>query len=231
VLLLLLLILYPYVGSGEAGQLFIVAIYIAIPLSAIYATSYSRPGMLASLVLGLPLILAGVDFALGTNLVPQIARDVVSIVFFAFASLVALVHIIRQKRIEADTLYGAVCVYLMLGLTWFVLYSFIHHLDPGAFYCGADQNLNGIIDSADLLYFSFVTLTTLGYGDITPVSANVRSLSFLEAATGTLYSAILIARLVGLYTAQFNADKEVSQMARLADQDRLGANSTRDQST
>ncbi len=215
-LLILLLILYPYVGQGGAGRIFIVALYMTIPLAGMYAVSFSRPGLVVLLILGIPLVLTGIDIIFGADLISMTIGYISGIAFYAVSSVIILVHIIRDKRIQADTLYGAVCVYLMLGLTWYMIYSFFEHINPGSFYCGDAQNLNGVLDGADLLYFSFVTLTTLGYGDITPVTEQVRSLSFLEAATGTLYSAILVARLVGLYTAQFQVDHAVAEKAEEA---------------
>jgi hypothetical protein len=70
---------------------------------------------------------------------------------------------------------------------------------PGSFYVSSAQNLDHMINWSDLMFFSFVTLTTLGYGDITPVTSAARSLAVIEAVFGVLYNAILIARLVGLY--------------------------------
>jgi len=211
--LILLLVLYPYVGEGDAGKLFILALYIAIPISGIYAVSFSRPGLFIASFLAIPLVMSGIDLTFETHIISSIIGHISGVVFYAFSSIVILVHIIRERRIQADTLYGAVCVYLMLGLTWFMVYRLAEHVSPGSFYCGDAQNIDGIIDGTDLRYYSFVTLTTLGYGDITPITAQVRSAAFLEAATGTLFTTILIARLVGLYTAQFQADREVKKVA------------------
>lgn len=225
-LLILLLILYPYVGHGGAGRVFIAILYITIPLSGIYAVSFSRRGLVISLILGIPFVLSGIDIFVGADVISPIISHISGIAFYAVSSVIILAHIIREKRIQADTLYGAVCVYLMFGLTWYLIYSFVEQLNPGSFYCGDAQNINGVLDGADLLYFSFVTLTTLGYGDITPVTAQVRSLSFLEAAAGTLYSAILVARLVGLYTAQFQVDPAVAEKAEEAARDNKSGSNT-----
>ena len=105
----------------------------------------------------------------------------------------------EESKITADTLYGVVCVYLLSGLTWSSLYTLIEVAQPGSFYVSSAQNMDQVINWSDLLFFSFATLTTLGYGDITPVTSVARSLALLEAVFGVLYNAILIARLVGLY--------------------------------
>ena len=88
--------------------------------------------------------------------------------------------------------------FFLIGIVWALLYSIVGTLDPQAFSHSGDT-----IDLFDsIFYFSFTTLTTLGYGDITPISDLARTLANLEAVVGTMYPAIYIARLVSLYTAQ-----------------------------
>ena len=75
-------------------------------------------------------------------------------------------------------------------------------MEPGSFYVGEAQNPTGYFGPGDLLYFSYVTLTTLGYGDITPVSSIARSLAVLEAALGVMFMAVVIGRVVGIYASK-----------------------------
>jgi hypothetical protein len=110
---------------------------------------------------------------------------------------------LKKGPITAYRIQGAIAVYLLLGLAWAHTYDLIEYLSPGAF-------TGTITDSARFsswMYFSFVTLATLGYGDITPMHPVARSLAVAEAITGQLYLAILIARLVSqeLY---YRASKE-----------------------
>ncbi len=86
-----------------------------------------------------------------------------------------------------------------MGLTWVSCYFLIYMLQPEAFLVDQAHNPDGIFQFVDFVYFSFVTLTTLGCGEITPVSAQARSLAMMEAVSGVLYIAVLVARLVGLY--------------------------------
>ena len=112
------------------------------------------------------------------------------LLFFA----VVLVQTLRSGPITLHRIQGAVAAYLLLGVLWAYAYALVEALRPGAF--------SGPISGADgpraLLYFSFVTLTTTGYGDVLPVRPAARSLANLEAVTGTLFVAILVARLVSL---------------------------------
>ena len=107
---------------------------------------------------------------------------------------------VRQARaVTADHLSTAASIYLLLAALWYNLFKAIQAIHPASF----QQTVTGAaIPRADLLYFSLATLTTLGYGDIVPVGAEVRMLAALEAAVGLLYVAITIAQLVSAYKPQ-----------------------------
>ncbi len=109
--------------------------------------------------------------------------------------------IMRSNSVTLELILGAVNVYLMAGIGFAFAYGLIEHLQPGSF-TGLEQQLNAAVDVLPFLYFSFVTLTTLGYGDITPLTSFATTASYLEAIFGQLYLAIMVARLVGLYIAK-----------------------------
>ncbi len=111
----------------------------------------------------------------------------------------ALRQILFAKEIDANRLYGAVCVYLMLGVIWALLYGTLERLDPSAF--SGSLSVGSEEGNLEWLYYSFVTLTTLGYGDILPVSATARALAYSQAVVGVFYMAMLVAALVGSYAA------------------------------
>jgi ion channel len=113
-------------------------------------------------------------------------------------SLVALCYVVmtlvlRPGRISRRRIEGAIAVYLLLGFTWAQAYELVTLWHPGAFAGAVDAS-----GSQPWTYYSFVTLTTMGYGDIMPVHPLARALAVLEALTGQLYLAILLARLVSL---------------------------------
>jgi len=114
---------------------------------------------------------------------------IASIILFC---VVLIAHVLKKGPITFRRIQGAIAVYLLLGLAWANAYKMIEHFIPGSF-SGA---LTDIGRFTSWVYFSFVTLATLGYGDIAPVSPVARSLAAAEAITGQLYLAILIARLV-----------------------------------
>jgi hypothetical protein len=116
--------------------------------------------------------------------------------FFAFITISIFVEVMRTSEFMADTLSGAVSVYLLIGIVFGQLYDLVETLHPGSFAAG-------FLEAGDspgwtlLIFYSFMTLTTVGYGDITPATDATRSLAILEGAIGVLYVAILIARLIG----------------------------------
>jgi hypothetical protein len=118
--------------------------------------------------------------------------------FFLVTTVTMFTDLVRCEKVTSNTIYEGITVYLLLGLTWFALYNIAELLHPGSFR-GLSQTDGIATPSSELLYFSFVTLSTTGYGDITPATPHVRSLAILEAVTGVLYIATFVARLVAAY--------------------------------
>jgi len=146
------------------------------------------------------------------GIVLSIAASQISGTAFVYASfgavmiflIIAIAYTFRQiatdTTISVNRIVGAVAVYLMFGVLWSVAYTMVELIWPGSF-CGFDPG-TGAKWASEWLYFSFVTMTTLGYGDIAPVSAIARMLAYMQAILGQLYIAILVAGLVGAYIAR-----------------------------
>ena len=204
VALLALLLLHPYFPSGLVGQTLLLVLNSATLIAGVYAVSDTKRHMIIAVAIGVPwFVLAWANLILGggTLALPTV---IVMIVFYAFALVRVLAYVLRASPVTRDKIHGAISVYLLMGVSWASCYSLIHVLQPGAFLVDQAHNPDGVFQFADFVYFSFVTLTTLGYGEITPVSAQARSLAMMEAVSGVLYIAILVARLVGLYRPQDN---------------------------
>lgn len=116
--------------------------------------------------------------------------------FLAIAIALLIMKIFAETKITAETIKGGISVYFLIGFLWTYLYSLLLLLDPQAL-----SFPRGTFEYASLTYFSFTTLTTLGYGDITPVNWLTRNLTILESTFGQIYLTVLIARLVGLHIA------------------------------
>ena len=128
------------------------------------------------------------------NKVLYLLGQVIDLIFISIAVLVIIKKIFSDTKVTGDTLRGGISVYLMLGIVWFQIYQIILTIVPQAF--------EGELSGYQVFYFSFVTLTTVGYGDILPVHRATMIMANLEAIAGQLYPAIIIARLVSLYTVE-----------------------------
>ena len=122
------------------------------------------------------------------------AGAAVSISSFVAPALI-LRHVLRRHRITTDVIFGALTVYVFLGINFAVLYDIIAGLDAQAFSAAEGA-------PTSLFYFSYMTLTTVGYGDITPVSDLARALTVVEALAGQILLIVFVARLVGMQIAQ-----------------------------
>ena len=121
---------------------------------------------------------------------------------FTFYVPVALVRgALSTERVDTNVIAGALCGYVFLGFAWGFTYTLIEQLAPGSFSTPDALSVPG----APLFYFSFTTLTTLGYGDIAPVSGTARALAITEALTGQIFLVVIVARLVALQIAPRNA--------------------------
>ena len=121
---------------------------------------------------------------------------VILIVFYIWVTWLAIGQVLFSGPVDINKIVGAICVYLLLGLIWALCYLLIAQLVPGA-YNGLEQ-APWYENFSAVAYYSYVTLTTLGYGDISPVVPIARFLVYMEAITGVLYMAILVASLVGI---------------------------------
>ena len=171
-------------------------------IAAIYLISSTRKHLIIGIVLMLPtlLVIWGVKFINMPNL--EYAALTGSVLFFCYICGLILVDIFRSEMVSLDTIAAGICVYLFFGNICGFIYAMIGMADPNAFNvpeATASYLGNSVDNLSSAMYFSFVTLTTLGYGDITPINAFARSLAFLEATTGQFYLTIFIASLVGIH--------------------------------
>jgi hypothetical protein len=142
----------------------------------------------------------------------EVVRHLFLIAFLRYVICVILRVIFDSREVTLNTVCASLCIYLLLGVVWALPYSVNDLLDPAAFTCTVDGGkhpewLRLGQGETTVLYFSFATLTTLGYGDIVPTSPISRMMASIEAVTGQLYLAVLVARLVGMHIAR-SMDKQ-----------------------
>jgi hypothetical protein len=123
--------------------------------------------------------------------------------FVGYVAATILWHVVRQDQVTFDTIAGAACVYMLMGLAWAPAYLLIEKIYPGSFDIPAAWRIGPHGDPGPaMVYFSFITLTTVGFGDIKPAGPVAGGLVIVEAVIGPLFLAITVARLVGLHISR-----------------------------
>lgn len=198
--LLLLLALQPM--ANVAGGLLVRLALAAILVASIAVVSSRRGFFIIGLLLGVPAL--GFLFAPGR--IPIVLGGLLAIATLVFICYVLLNRIFSHPAVTAATISTSLVVYLMLGVIWAQAYRLVEHLSPGSFTGISTGNLAE--EQRELFYFSYVTLTTLGFGDISPVGAEARSLVITEAIVGQIYLVVLVAGVVGMLLAQRQAKND-----------------------
>src|ERR1041385_2301791 len=199
--LAVLLISAPFIEELEAGHLILALLFSLVLLAAVVAVADRKRTLVIAIVLALPAITARWINNFWPDVVHPAVFLVCALLLLAFVIGHLLHFILHAPVVTVEVLCASIATYLMLGLMWTVAYWLVDQLTPGGAFSfntsrGA-QSMNGFTG----FYFSFITLSTVGYGDITPVSRAARWLAAMEAMTGLLYVAVLIARLVSLYSS------------------------------
>ncbi len=213
VALLIFLVAVPLVddfvtGSPPAVRAFLFSAILIIGVG-------SLKGAGRSFAAGVIFVASGVVFSILAALLDSTLFQYCFLFALMGFLLVGIAHTIKQvalgSEVSLNRLVGAICVYLLLGVIWGLAYSILELAVPGSF-AGFDAWRDRSLDS-EWLYFSFVTMTTLGYGDLLPISATARALAYLQAVFGQFYIAVLVAGLVSAYISH-------RQHAEHNDQDR-----------
>ncbi len=194
-----LLIVYPiFEEDGSRPSLSMRLLFSAVPIIGVFTVSTRRWTMITSFILvGLVIFFEwGPEF--GSPAFMDGARAIVAIVFYIFCTYVIIRCVfIHTHSLKDHPVYGGITAYLLMGLTFSLMYQFVFSFDGSAFIAHPDiHGHEHIITWSDFIYFSFITLTTVGYGDLIPTSNFTRGLAVLESIAGVLYVAVLIAQLI-----------------------------------
>ena len=199
VLILAMLIVAPLAEEFVHLRMLMDIFWSAVFIGVIYAVSHKKHRILIALILALPMLGAMWSKYFVVNSALEVVGGLCGAAFFIFAIIQILIFIYSQKKVTTDLIVGAVIVYLLMALAWSFIFGVVESMHPGSF---SVPEVEGISTSRSFLYYSFVTLTTLGYGDITPVTSLARSLCILEAVIGQLYLVVQVAWLVGVHVSQ-----------------------------
>lgn len=199
--LALLFVSFPFVEEIKGGDLIVSILLSLVLLSGVLAVSERKAAFLIALLLAVPAIASRWISHFRPDLVPRPVFLIAGLILISFVVVNLLRFILLAPSVNIEVLCASISAYLMLGLIWTLAYWLVDQFTPNAFAfntaTGAKESMQGF----NAFYFSFITLSTVGYGDITPVSRIARWLAAMEAMTGLLYVAVLIARLVSLYSS------------------------------
>jgi hypothetical protein len=202
--LLLLLVIPPFVGNHDRGPLLLAVIWSGVLLSAVWGVSGRAHLLAVSLALALPALAADWAFQATGHRWLAICELGAGLSFLGLTTVTIVVAVASDdSAVTGDTIAGAVCGYLLLSVVWGLAFCLMERLQPGSFSLANRERV--IAQHAvlpDLLRYSMATATTLGSSSIQPASPQAETLTALEAITGQLYLAVLIARLVGLHTTR-----------------------------
>lgn len=199
-------------ADSKFAEVAMLCIFTLVLLSAVFAVTKTRASMIVAIGLSLPIVLFELLYLWLEIKELLIFYHIFGLLFLGYVIAVIFKVLFKNQKVTVNTISAALCIYVLFGVMWAFGYSLIEFLSPGAFsIAGGSEAVSlkfGGYNSSIALYYSFVTISTLGYGDIIPQLDVARMLAASEAVVGQLYLAVLIARLVGLYTAQ-GSDSEV----------------------
>ncbi len=214
VVIIIMMIISPFVSKSPNLRMLNNVVLTLVLLSVVYTVKKQRRTFILGLCLGIPWVLTAWVHLYNQTVIHPAVLAASSMVFDGYVISVLLRHIIRSKKVTADILYGAVSVYILLGIFFASLYLFLDAVTQAPLFVYLGSNADTVsTESSKIFYFSFVTLTTLGYGDIRPISDITRMFATIEAMTGVLYSAALIGRLIGMYVAQSRGSGDAAEAA------------------
>ena len=196
----------PFVEEIEGGELIVSGLFSLVLLAGIVAVADRKRVLVIAIVLAIPAIAGRWINHFRPDLIPPAVFLVAGLILIAFVVGNLLRFVLRAPSVNTEVLCASISAYLMLGLMWTMAYWLVDQLTPGGAFSFNTNAGTHSMSGFTGFYFSFVTLSTVGYGDITPVSRIARWLAAMEAMTGLLYVAVLIARLVSLYSAPKSND-------------------------
>jgi voltage-gated potassium channel len=205
--LLVLVSIGPWLAEQRVGRGLWELLFTLVTLSSIHMLGIKRGQALISVLLALP-TLASLWLR---QVLPIVGLSQVALVlltlFLLYTAATVLLHVFSEETVTMDTLSAALCVYLLMGYLWGSLYGLMYLLAPGAFHLptgwtpAEEQGIARDVPVNLFTYFSFMTLTTVGYGDVLPIRGSARAAVIVEAVLGHFYLAVLVARLVGSHIA------------------------------
>ena len=212
-----LMLAAPFFGSVDIrsksglAEISLGILFVSMLMSAAHAAARSRVSMIVAWCLLAPLIVIWIlNIATGSNTI-AVVRHIVGLVYVGYVILLIFGYLFATVRVTVNTIAASLCIYFLIAIVWAEIYSIMEIANPGSFQITGADTKDVLLElggegTAMALYYSLVTLTTLGYGDIVPRTAPARMFAAMEAVTGQMYLAVLVARLVGMHIVHSRDD-------------------------
>ncbi len=205
--LMLMILASPFLQHRPGLQWMLSIFLLLVLLTAVRTVAHRRHEYLVAMALGVLALLPIFGVLLArADWLETVRLLAVALFLFWVCGLLLRDIILRSHTVTLELITGAVNIYLMVGLAFGFVFGLVEQLQPGSV-SGLSEQLAAADSMSQFMYFSFITLTTLGYGDITPLTPLATTVSYVEAIFGQLYLAILVARLVGLYIVRRKPDE------------------------
>jgi voltage-gated potassium channel len=196
--LVFLLLAYGIMNETETASVVLLIMLFVVLISATLQLAETRKRRWPAYILVFPTFICFVISRITHTRGIGVLAFAFLAVFFLYTVVRLLLTILRRGAISREDIYLALSVYMLLGYSWFAIFSVVEGLIPGSFRSTVNE-AGYMLTSGDRIYYSFETLTTLGFGDILPVKPLARILTVLESSMGVLYVGVLVARLVSSY--------------------------------
>ena len=200
--IMLVLLINPFIRPlGLIGHLISTLLIAMIPLASAFALTADRKKVIIVLLIAAPFVILDGLNVFFTNRPLMVVTFSFGTILYFYIVVLLVKNLLSIRVVTADLIYCAISIYLLIGIMWAGIYTVLEGISPGSF-----SETSGTVD---LLYFSFVTLTTVGFGDVAPLSVLGKRLAVFEASMGSIYMAVIIAMIVGRYMSlQVEQDSE-----------------------
>ena len=206
--LVALVLLYPFLDDHAGGRAAIAVFDLAILMLALRAARAGGYETRIGWILVVPAMLLHAGGAFGFHELVYGAGALAQAAFHAFVVSCLLRYMLRDEVMTVDELFAAAGLYVLMAFVFAYLYAYVEFLAPGAFFINEVNNPDGVVRWWEMLYFSFTCLTSVGFGEITPVNDHARALVMIEQMMGVLYLALVISRLVALQSMRSRAARD-----------------------
>jgi len=199
ILILFMLVLTPFLDKFVQTKILMDGFLTAIFIFIIYTIRLKRLQVIIALILVLPLIFTTWSGYFVEIKTISLLTRIFGVLFFAYAAINIIRVVIKSEEVNRETIFAAIVAYLLMALMWAFLYMILERVSPGSFSFPEKGSWG---ETMRFEYLSFVTITTLGYGDITPTTDQASALVLTEAFVGQIYLVVLVAWLVGMFVSR-----------------------------